>query len=126
MGKGFQIRDDLLNVTGEGSVYGKEIGGDIFEGKRTLMLIHLINNTKGKDHERVIEIMKKERKDKTADEVQYIIDMMKKYDSIAYAEKKAEEFANEAKEKFHRNFPDIKNKETFESAIDFFVMKRKI
>jgi geranylgeranyl pyrophosphate synthase len=90
------------------------------------MLIHLINNTKGKDHERVIEIMKKERKDKTADEVQYIIDMMKKYGSIAYAEKKAEEFANEAKEKFHRNFPDIKNKETFESAIDFFVMKRKI
>jgi geranylgeranyl diphosphate synthase type II len=126
MGKGFQIRDDLLNVIGEGSVYGKEIGGDIFEGKRTLMLIHLINNTKGKDHDNVIKIMKKERKDKTADEVQYIIDLMKKYGSIAYAEKKAEEFANEAKEKFHRNFPDIKNKETFESAIDFFVMKRKI
>ena len=126
MGKGFQIRDDLLNVIGEGSVYGKEIGGDIFEGKRTLMLIHLINNTKGKDHEDVIRIMKKERKDKTADEVQHIIDLMKKYGSIDYAEKKAEEFAKESKEKFHRNFPNIKNKEMFESAIDFFVMKRKI
>jgi geranylgeranyl diphosphate synthase type II len=126
MGKGFQIRDDLLNIIGEGSIYGKEIGGDVFEGKRTLMLIHLINNTKGKDHEDVIEIMKKERKDKTADEVKYIIDMMKKYGSIAYAEKKAEEFANEAKAKFNKNFPDIKNKETFESAIDFFVVKRKI
>lgn len=126
MGKGFQTRDDLLNVIGEGSVYGKEIGGDIFEGKRTLMLIHLINNTKGKDHDNVIKIMKKERKDKTADEVQYIINLMKKYGSIAYAEKKAEEFANEAKEKFHKNFPNIKNRETFESAIDFFVMKRKI
>ena len=90
------------------------------------MLIHLINNTKEKDHDDVIRIMKKERKDKTVDEVEHIIDLMKKYGSIDYAEKKAEEFANEAKEKFHKNFPHMKNKETFESAIDFFVMKRKI
>lgn len=126
LGKGFQIRDDLLNIIGEGSVYGKEIGGDIFEGKRTLMLIHLINNSKGEDHKKIIEIMKKERKDKTVKDVEYIIDMMKKYGSIAYAEKKAEEFAKEAKEKFHKNFPNIKNKELFDSAIEFFAVKRKV
>jgi geranylgeranyl diphosphate synthase, type II len=126
MGKGFQIRDDLLNIVGEGSVYGKEIGGDIFEGKRTLMLIHLINNSKGKDHEDIVRIMKKERKDKTADDVQYVIDMMKRYGSIDYAENRAEHFAKEAKDKFHENFPDMKHKDIIESAIDFFVLKRKL
>ncbi len=126
MGKGFQIRDDLLNITGQGSVYGKEIGGDIFEGKRTLMLIHLLNNTKGDDHEKIKAIMEKDRKGKTTGEVQFIIDMMKKYGSIEYAEKKAEMYAAEAKRKFSENFPDLDNREMFDAAIDFFVMKRNV
>jgi geranylgeranyl diphosphate synthase, type II len=41
-GAAFQIQDDLLNLTGEFAKYGKELGGDIAEGKRTLMLIHLL------------------------------------------------------------------------------------
>jgi geranylgeranyl diphosphate synthase, type II len=41
-GAAFQIQDDLLNLTGEFANYGKELGGDIAEGKRTLMLIHLL------------------------------------------------------------------------------------
>ena len=42
MGAAFQIQDDILNLVGERGKYGKEIGGDIREGKRTLMLIHLL------------------------------------------------------------------------------------
>ena len=41
-GAAFQIQDDLLNLTGEFAKSGKELGGDIAEGKRTLMLIHLL------------------------------------------------------------------------------------
>ena len=40
LGAAFQIQDDLLNLTGDGDLYGKEHGGDILEGKRTLILIH--------------------------------------------------------------------------------------
>ena len=43
MGAAFQIQDDLLNLVGDEENYGKEIGGDIWEGKRTLMLIHLLS-----------------------------------------------------------------------------------
>ncbi len=42
LGTAFQIQDDLLNLTGDERRYGKEIGGDLLEGKRTLMLIHLL------------------------------------------------------------------------------------
>jgi geranylgeranyl diphosphate synthase type II len=44
MGAAFQIQDDILNLVGDRKKYGKEIGGDIWEGKRTMMLIHVINS----------------------------------------------------------------------------------
>jgi geranylgeranyl diphosphate synthase type II len=126
LGKGFQIRDDLLNITGEGSVIGKEIGGDIYEGKRTLILIHLIKHTEGEEHRKLLEIMSKPRENKTAQEVQYVIDLMKKHDSIAFAEKEAEKWAKEAREKFDKHFSNVKNKEALESAIEFFALKRNV
>ncbi|KHO53883.1 MAG: geranylgeranyl diphosphate synthase, type II [archaeon GW2011_AR18] len=126
LGIGFQIRDDLLNISGNGAVYGKEIGGDIYEGKRTLLLIHLINNTIGEEHDRIVDIMKKSRKEKTVDEVRYVIGLMKEKGSIGYAENRAQVYADEARNKFNRYFPNIKDKDIFEAAIDFFTMKRDL
>src|SRR6185436_20923284 len=44
LGAAFQIQDDLLNLEGDATSYGKELGGDVREGKRTLMLIHLLSH----------------------------------------------------------------------------------
>ena len=40
LGAAFQIEDDLRNLSADPG-YGKEMNGDLFEAKRTLMLIHL-------------------------------------------------------------------------------------
>ncbi len=40
----FQIQDDILNLDGDVSGYGKEIGGDLWEGKRTVVLLHLMRS----------------------------------------------------------------------------------
>ncbi len=48
-GAAFQIRDDLLNLVGDERMYGKEILGDIYEGKRTLPLVHLLATAQGAD-----------------------------------------------------------------------------
>jgi len=52
IGVGFQIQDDVLNLTsGEenkkemGGEYGKEIGGDVSEGKITLMVIYALKHS---------------------------------------------------------------------------------
>ena len=47
LGAAFQIQDDLLNLLGSEREYGKEIDGDLYEGKRTLTLIHLLRNARG-------------------------------------------------------------------------------
>jgi geranylgeranyl diphosphate synthase type II len=44
LGLAFQIQDDALNLEGEIGAYGKEIGGDLWEGKRTLMLLHMMRS----------------------------------------------------------------------------------
>ncbi len=42
LGLAFQLQDDLLDVYGEVSTFGKNIGGDILEGKKTFMLINAL------------------------------------------------------------------------------------
>ena len=49
LGAAFQIRDDLLNLVGAPATYGKEALGDLREGKRTLMLIHLLQAADPRD-----------------------------------------------------------------------------
>ena len=49
LGATFQIQDDILNVAGRREIYSKDFAGDIVEGKRTLMLIHLFRNAPPRD-----------------------------------------------------------------------------
>ncbi len=42
LGLAFQLQDDLLDVYGDASTFGKNIGGDILEGKKTFMLINAL------------------------------------------------------------------------------------
>ena len=60
LGIGFQIKDDLLNLeeeAGESKEYGKERGGDIREGKRSLSTIHLLEKLGHPDAEKLKKIL---------------------------------------------------------------------
>ena len=66
LGAAFQIQDDLLNLLGSEREYGKEIDGDLFEGKRTLPLIHLLRNARGTDRDVLDRYLGLERAERTA------------------------------------------------------------
>ena len=59
-GAAFQIRDDLLNLVGDEQMYGKEILGDLFEGKRTLPLVHLLSTATGADRALVRDYLRRD------------------------------------------------------------------
>ncbi|AKK27208.1 polyprenyl synthetase family protein [Mycobacterium sp. EPa45] len=61
LGAAFQITDDLLNLRGDPQEYGKEIGGDLWEGKRTLMLLHALRHAEPQDQAQVVAILAKRR-----------------------------------------------------------------
>lgn len=84
IGIGFQVRDDLLNLTeksekeapipGSGG-YGKERGGDIAEGKRTLISIELLDRLNTVDGERVRSILLQTREHVTHSDIDWFISM---------------------------------------------------
>jgi geranylgeranyl diphosphate synthase type II len=49
LGRAFQIMDDYLDVMGTERDFGKKIGGDIYEGKKTFLLIKALENADGRD-----------------------------------------------------------------------------
>src|SRR5271170_2897041 len=95
LGAAFQIQDDLLNLVGDDG-YGKEIAGDIWEGKRTLMFIHTIQESTTKERARISEILRKPREGRTLSEVRWIRKLMDKYACTEYARKVAHGLAGAA------------------------------
>jgi geranylgeranyl diphosphate synthase type II len=49
MGLAFQLRDDVLDVWGDPVTFGKEIGGDIMNNKKTFLLINAMQLAQGDD-----------------------------------------------------------------------------
>ncbi|TLU97981.1 polyprenyl synthetase family protein [Dyadobacter luticola] len=47
MGLGFQLKDDLLDVFGDPSKFGKQVGGDIIANKKTFLLIEALTKAEG-------------------------------------------------------------------------------
>jgi len=128
IGLAFQIEDDVLNLIGEKGKYGKEIAGDLYEGKRTLMLIDLLRNCSVEEKKNVLRIMNKERENKTQREIDYIFRLMEKYGSINYAKEKAIGFAKKARKDFDREYAFMKDSDSkrFIEALFDFVINREM
>jgi geranylgeranyl pyrophosphate synthase len=117
----FQIQDDILNLVGDEAKYGKEIGGDITEGKRTLMVIHALRNLPADEAERLRRILDMRTGDKRL--IMEAIDLMKKAGSIDYARKVSEELAMEALEALRRGLPKSESRRKLEVLAEFLVRR---
>src|ERR1019366_2384572 len=61
LGVAFQIQDDILNLAADESRYGKEIAGDLWEGKHTLILLHAIRSSTPSERARAQAVLAKAR-----------------------------------------------------------------
>jgi len=131
MAVAFQIRDDLLNLTvdaddastaptGTAGGYGKERGGDIAEGKRTLMVIDSLNSVSKKDAARLRAVLDEER-DKTAQtDIEWAIDLMSAIGAIDRAQDECRERAEAAEGHLDR-LPQSESRETLREMCSFLV-----
>ena len=96
LGLAFQLEDDLLDCFGDESKFGKKIGGDIIQKKKTLLFIHTVsklNNDKRLEFENIFF------SDNTDESVK--ISLIKKYykdsGAVNYLNKKVKEYSEHAK-----------------------------
>lgn len=64
LGIAFQIQDDLLDVFAREADFGKFIGGDIVEGKKTFLLLSAVETAHGKDLNKLKLLIKNKGVDK--------------------------------------------------------------
>jgi geranylgeranyl diphosphate synthase type II len=85
LGAAFQIQDDVLNLTGSQDRYGKEIMGDIFEGKRTLMIARLAEQASPDERAALSGYLALPRRQRTSSDADRVFRAMQATGSIAYA-----------------------------------------
>ncbi|GIV59823.1 polyprenyl synthetase family protein [Rhodocaloribacter litoris] len=49
LGRAFQIQDDLLDLVAEDDRWGKQVGGDLVEGKKTFLLLTALERAEGEE-----------------------------------------------------------------------------
>ena len=121
-GMAFQIHDDVLNLRGNVGDYGKEIGGDINEGKRTLIVIDTLEKCTPEEKAYLIKILDNEKNDKN--EIKKILEIINKYDSIERAIRKSKEIVKDAKKELDV-LPDSKSKDILLALADYFVERKR-
>jgi geranylgeranyl diphosphate synthase, type I len=97
LGMAFQIKDDLLNLTGTPDVIGKPRGSDIVRGKKTLMVVHGFHNANRRDAKRLRTILDLPDSKCTPKIVEEAIQILTDAGSLAHAEKVQNDLIREAK-----------------------------
>ena len=122
-GLAFQIQDDLLNLIGTDEAKKKDFRSDITEGKRTLVVVHALQNAEPKARERLIEILSSKEKDPEV--LAEAVAIMEEAGSIEYARSYAESLTQNAKERLTEVIEPSQSRDLLLSMADWFVNRLK-
>ena len=119
LGIAFQIQDDYLDAFGDPEKFGKEVGGDIRQNKKTFLLLHALEVASAEQKKNLQQLMQQN----PADKVQQVLTIFK--------ECHVDEWANELKEKYLqtavKHLDDIAvmavRKKPLEELADFLIQR---
>lgn len=123
IGIAFQYIDDILNIEPETSEWGKTIGEDITEGKRSPLVLHSLKVATDSDRQRLLEIL--DSRSTNQDTINEALAIFKKYDAIHKVRADATRFVEMAvievdKLRVPDNYKDILKE------FAYYVLSRKI
>jgi octaprenyl-diphosphate synthase len=122
LGLCFQIKDDIFDYFSDSEI-GKPTGNDLREGKITLPLLHVLETGAGEEHDRMVELARKDALD--ADEVATLINYAVNNGGIEYAQQSMERMRDEAVKLLRENFEPSETVEAFISLLEFIISRNR-
>ncbi len=122
IGLAFQIRDDMLDMSSDQELLGKDIGNDIRNGKKTLITVHALQHASGSNRNILLSFF---GNPKASDEdINKVHKVFQDVGSIQFAEEKAKQFSAIAGNALSI-LPDSYSKEALVSLAEFAVTRVK-
>ena len=124
IGVAFQMQDDILDLTGEQFAKSKGcVGGDITEGKRSLLVIYALKKASAADKKRLIAILNMHASSQALrDEA---IALINKYGAFEYVKAKAERMVSESWSEAEKLLPTPQAKEKLKAFAEFLIKRNK-
>ena len=122
LGMAFQIADDLLDYTGSEEVTGKPTGHDLRERKVTLPLVGALRDASEEEDAEIRRFFT--RVDPSDEEIARIVDIVVERGGLDYAQRKAAEYADRAREALGE-LPAGPSVDALESAVSYAVDRRR-
>ena len=119
-GKGFQLKDDLLDVFGEQAKVGKHIGGDIISNKKTYLLIKAYEKAEGNDLKELTKWIEAESFDSTK-KVEAVSSLYKKLGVVEDTENLISDYFKKAFDKLSSISVDQQQKEELISFTNYLI-----
>ncbi|MEE2717490.1 MAG: polyprenyl synthetase family protein [SAR324 cluster bacterium] len=133
LGMGFQIRDDLLNLTADSEHqsptagaggYGKERGGDFAEGKRTLIVIELLERLPESEAERVRNTLLAEPEQTRAEDIAWCIEKAEASGAMDAVRTICQQHAQTARRTLDA-LPDTPARQQLSELTDYLALERQ-
>jgi geranylgeranyl diphosphate synthase type II len=127
LGAAFQIGDDVLNLIGSRERYGKEIGGDLYEGKRTLMLAHLFEQSSEPEKRKLKDLLGRPRERRLPREIDWVYELLRRYGSIEFAQERSRELIAAAEKAFgeaYEGVPESDDKTFLKQSLQYMIDRR--
>jgi octaprenyl-diphosphate synthase len=121
LGVAFQIKDDLLDLFGERSFIGKQIGGDLKERKITLPLLAALSNARKRESRRIKARIRRGVKGR---DIRLIRDFIVEHGGDKYAEKIMNAEIAVAREAC-ASLPDVPARSMLFGLAEFMILRRK-
>ncbi len=122
VGIGFQLHDDLLDIIGEQEKIGKPKWSDLREGKKTVILLHAIENSSPEDRQTILDNIGRE--DVTMEELARVVEVLERTGAIDFIKTTTKEMSDKAVE-YLNVLPDSEHKDLLIGIADYMVSRDK-
>ncbi|WP_196885384.1 polyprenyl synthetase family protein [Aureivirga sp. CE67] len=124
LGLAFQLQDDYLDAFGNPETFGKQVGGDIIENKKTYLVLKALENATSEQSENLLNLYTEENQDQET-KIEAVKNLFEETGAVKMIQDEIENYTQKAFEYLEQMQIDTEKKQIL---IDFgnFLMKRNV